>query len=78
MSDRVGQTWRLTNFDAHGFVIFTVLRSARQSTTETEHEILVLETEKFDVFDPSQGHSSYWWESLTLPWERDPLYVRIA
>lgn len=78
MSERTGQTWRLTNFDDQGFVIFTVVRSVRQGATEIEHEILVLETENFGVFNNDEGHSSYWWESLSMVWEQDPLYKRIV
>lgn len=78
MSERTGQTWKLTNFDGQGSATFVVLRSERQSATETEHEILVLETENFGVFANDQGRSSFWWESLTMLWETDPLYTRIA
>ncbi len=78
MSERTGQTWKLTNFDDRGFVIFTVVRSVRQGATETEHEILVLETENFGVFSHDEGRSSFWWESLSMLWETDSLYARIA
>ena len=78
MSERVGQTWKLTNMDGRGHVVFTVLRSVRQGAAETEHEILVLEAHNFSIFAADQGRSSYWWESLTLLWENDPLYVRVA
>jgi hypothetical protein len=78
MSDRVGQTWKLTKMDGRGHIIFTVLRSERKGPVEIEHEILVIEVNKFNIFEAYQGHSSFWWESLTLLWESDPLYVRLA
>jgi hypothetical protein len=46
MSDRTGETWRLSNLDGKGFVLFVVLRSERHGLTEIEHDILVLETER--------------------------------
>lgn len=78
MSDRVGQTWKLTNLDEQGYVVFTVLRSERHGSTETEHEILVLEANEFRIFEADQGRSSFWWESETMIWEHDPMYKRIA
>jgi len=78
MSDRVGQTWKLTNLDEQGYAIFTVLRSERRGASETEHEILVLEASDFRIFEADQGRSSFWWESLTMIWEHDPMYKRIA
>jgi hypothetical protein len=78
MSERTGQTWRLFNMDGEGSVVFTVLRSQQQGATETEHEILVLEAVNFKIFEADQGRSSFWWESLTMLWDVDPLYRRIA
>lgn len=78
MSERTGQTWRLTNMDGEGFVVFTVLRSERHGATEVEHEILVLDANKFGVFEADQGRSSFWWESQALVWENDDLYTRIT
>lgn len=78
MSDRVGQTWKLLNMDLGGYAIFTVLRSERRTATETEHEILVLEAQQFGIFERDQGRSSFWWETLAMVWEEDPLYERIT
>lgn len=78
MSERTGQTWKLMNMDREGYVIFTVLRSEKRAISETEHEILVLETKDFSIFERDLGQSSFWWESMTLVWEQDDLYTRIV
>jgi hypothetical protein len=78
MNDRVGQTWKLTNLDGSGYVIFTVLRSMEHYTwKEAQHEILILDASGFSIFEAGEI-TSYWWESSKMSWESDKVYARIA